>query len=217
MVDVLLVDDHLLVRRAIRGLLEAQTAYTGIKVIGEAASGEEALEQLVRLRPDVILMDLNMPGMGGLEATRKALEFRPGIKIIALTVEEEGPYPRWMLDSGVAGYLSKGCQEDELIQAIRLAMRGDCHVTPKIARQLAETGDKAADPLARLSHRERQILIMMVEGKKPGEIAHHLGLNVKTVSTYKGRLRDKLGCVSDIELFRMALDHGISTPSLPDR
>ncbi|MCG5500554.1 response regulator [Ectothiorhodospira lacustris] len=213
MVDVMLVDDHLLVRRAIRGLLEAQTERTGIKVVGEAASGEEALEQLVRLRPDVVLMDLNMPGMGGLEATRKALALRPGLKVIALTVEEEGPYPRWMLDTGVAGYLSKGCQEDELLQAIRLAMRGDRHVTPRVARQLAETGGGAVDPLARLSHRERQILVLMVEGHRPQEIANRLGLNVKTVSTYKARLREKLGCASDMELFRMAIDRGIISPS----
>ncbi|WP_246828354.1 response regulator transcription factor [Ectothiorhodospira sp. PHS-1] len=212
LVDVLLVDDHLLVRRAIRGLLNAQTERTGIKVVGEAASGEEALEQLSRLRPDVVLMDLNMPGMGGLEATRKALALRPGLKVIALTVEEDGPHVGWMLDSGVAGYLSKGAGEEELVHAIRVAMQGDRHVTPSVARKLAQTDAGEPDPMTRLSHRERQILMLLVAGKKPGEIAAALDLNVKTVSTYKARLREKLGCASDMELFRMASDRGIMAP-----
>ncbi|SEQ05542.1 two-component system, NarL family, invasion response regulator UvrY [Ectothiorhodospira magna] len=212
MVDVLLVDDHLLVRRAIRGLLDAQTDRTGIKVVGEAASGEEALEQLSRLRPDVVLMDLNMPGMGGLEATRKALALQPGLKVIALTVEEDGPHVGWMLDSGVAGYLSKGAGEDELVHAIRLAMRGDRHVTPSVAKKLAQTDVGDPDPMTRLSYRERQILMLLVAGKKPGEIAAALDLNVKTVSTYKARLRDKLGCGSDLALYRMAIDRGIMAP-----
>lgn len=213
MVDVLLVDDHELVRIGIRGLLESRSAQTGIHVVGEAGSGEEALEQLPRLRPDVLLLDLNMPGMGGLETTRQVLARYPGTKVIVLTVQDEGPFPRWLMDSGASGYLTKGCQVDELIGAIGLAVRGDRHVSPKIAHQLSggdSTGTK--DALARLSPRERQILVLLVKGCKQQQIANELGVHVKTVSTYKARLRDKLECSSDIELLRMAMDHGITAP-----
>lgn len=217
MVDVLLVDDHELVRIGIRGLLESRSAQTGIHVVGEAGSGEEALEQLPRLRPDVVLLDLNMPGMGGLETTRQVLAHYPGTKVIVLTVQDEGPFPRWLMDSGASGYLTKGCQVDELIEAIGLAMRGDRHVSPKIAYQLSDgEGAGTTDALARLSPRERQILVLLVKGCKQQQIASELGVNVKTVSTYKARLRDKLECSSDIELLRMAMDHGITAPDPSD-
>lgn len=213
MVDVLLVDDHELVRIGIRGLLESRAAQTGIHVVGEAGSGEEALTKLPRLRPDVVLLDLNMPGMGGLETTRQVLAQYPGTKVIVLTVQDEGPFPRWLMDSGASGYLTKGCQVDELIEAIRLAMRGDRHMSPKIAHHLSGgEGAEEADALARLSPRERQILVLLVKGCKQQKIASELGVNVKTVSTYKARLRDKLECSSDIELLRLAMDHGITAP-----
>ncbi|MFP4244725.1 MAG: response regulator [Ectothiorhodospira sp.] len=214
MIDVLLVDDHELVRTGIRGLLERHGEGTGIRVAGEAASGEQALELLPRLRPDVILMDLNMPGLGGLETTRRVLEMDPRMKVIVLTVQDEGPYPRWLMDSGAFGYLTKGCPVDELIHAITTAMRGDRHVSPRFHEQLApETISRS--PLSRLSPRERQILLLHMRGLRQQEIAEELGVKVKTVSTYKARLREKLGCESDMDLLRLAVDQGITQSSPP--
>lgn len=214
MIDVLLVDDHELVRTGVRGLLERHGEPAGIHVVGEAASGEEALEVLPRLRPDVILMDLNMPGLGGLETTRRVLASDPRVKVIVLTVQDEGPYPRWLLDSGAAGYLTKGCPVEELIHAVTTAMRGDRHVSPRFHEQL-DAQALPPGPLDRLSPRERQILLLLVHGLRQQEIAAELGVNVKTVSTYKARLREKLGCESDMDLLRLAMEQGITRSHSP--
>ncbi|WP_338081747.1 response regulator [Ectothiorhodospira mobilis] len=214
MIDILLVDDHELVRTGVRGLLERHGEPAGIRVAGEAASGEEALELLPRLRPDVILMDLNMPGLGGLESTRRVLESDPRVKVIVLTVQDEGPYPRWLLDSGAAGYLTKGCPVEELIHAVTTAMRGDRHVSPRFHEQL-DSQALPPGPLDRLSPRERQILLLLVQGLRQQEIAAELGVNVKTVSTYKARLREKLGCESDMDLLRLAMEQGITRSHSP--
>ena len=134
MISVLLVDDHDLVRNGIRRMLQD---VTGIKVIAEASSGEESLPLVRQHNPHVVLMDLKMPGIGGLEATRKLLRFNPDLKILMLTVCGDEPYPSRMLESGVSGYLTKECDIEELIRAIRTANAGQCYLSPKIAQSLA--------------------------------------------------------------------------------
>jgi two-component system, NarL family, invasion response regulator UvrY len=213
MIDVLLVDDHELVRLGIRGLLTDRMTHTGIYVVGEAGTGEEALEQARKLRPDVVLMDLNMPGIGGLEATRQMVRNQPGIKVLVLTATDEGPFPRWMLEVGAAGYLTKGCRIEEMIAAIQGAVRGERHISPEVAQRLAVENSSGADrdtnPFDRLSHRERQILLMLLQGQNAQIISDTLNISPKTVSTYKCRVLEKLGLSTDLELLTLAMRHGL--------
>ena len=213
MIDLLLVDDHELVRMGIRGLLTDRITQTGIYVVGEAGTGEEALEQARRLRPDVVLMDLNMPGMGGLEATRQMVRDQPGIKVLVLTATDEGPFPRWMLEVGAAGYLTKGCRIEEMIAAIQGVVRGERHISPEVAQRLAVENTSGsnhdANPFDRLSHRERQILLMFLQGRNPQVISDTLNISTKTVSTYKCRVLEKLGLSTDMELLTLAMRHGL--------
>jgi two-component system, NarL family, invasion response regulator UvrY len=213
MIDLLLVDDHELVRLGIRGLLSERATTTGIYVVGEAGTGEEALDMARRLRPDVVLMDLNMPGIGGLEATRQIVRNQPGVKVLVLTATDEGPFPRWMLEVGAAGYLTKGCRIEEMIAAIQGAVRGERHISPEVAQRLAVENacgkDPHGNPFDRLSHRERQILLMILKGQKPQIISDALNISPKTVSTYKCRMLDKLGLSTDLELLTLAMRHGL--------
>jgi two-component system, NarL family, invasion response regulator UvrY len=213
MIDLLLVDDHELVRHGIRGLLSERATTTGIYVVGEAGTGEEALDLARRLRPDVVLMDLSMPGIGGLEATRQIVRNQPGVKVLVLTATDEGPFPRWVLEVGAAGYLTKGCRIEEMIAAIQGAVRGERHISPEVAQRLAIENacgtDRHANPFDRLSHRERQILLMFLKGQKPQIISDALNISPKTVSTYKCRMLDKLGLSTDMELLTLAIRHGL--------
>ncbi|WP_018952404.1 response regulator [Thioalkalivibrio sulfidiphilus] len=211
MIDVLLVDDHELVRMGIRGLLDERAAVTGIQVVGEASSGEEALLEAKRLKPDVVLMDINMPGIGGLVATRRIVEAQPSVKVLVLTAMDEGPVPRWVLEAGASGYLTKGCRIEEMIAAIQGAMQGERHISPAVAQRLALGGiDRdQANPFDELSGRERQILLMILQGQTPQAIATALNISPKTVSTYKCRVMGKLGISNDLQLVTLAAQHGL--------
>ena len=211
LIDVMLVDDHDLVRMGIRGLLEERTAVTGIQVVGEANSGEQALDELHKVSPDVVLMDLNMPGMGGLEATRRMVQAKPGIKVLVLTAMDEGPVPRWVLEAGASGYLTKGCRIEEMIAAIHGAVQGERHISPAVAQRLALSGRDTGDenPFDELSRRERQILLMILQGLSHQAISATLDISPKTVSTYKCRVLAKLRVNSDLQLVTLAARHGL--------
>jgi two-component system invasion response regulator UvrY len=206
MIRVVLVDDHQLVRSGIRRLLDDAD---DIEVCGEASSGEEALKLVKQLRPEVVLMDVNMPGIGGLEATRKLLRIDEKIKIIALTVHVDEPYPSRLMEAGALGYLTKGCDEDEIVTAIHTVHRGDRYIGADIARQMALSGlsGKNRNPFDRLSQREVQVMMMITRGHKVQEISDVLCLSPKTVSTYRYRLYEKLGVENDVELTHLALRH----------
>lgn len=208
MINVLLADDHELVRSGIKHLLDEQS---DIRVIAEAATGEEAI-QLVRQRePDVVLMDVNMPGMGGIEATRKLLQSFPKLKIIALTVHTNDPFPVRLLRAGAMGYLTKGSPVGEMIEAIRQVYRGEKYVSSEIAKTLALSllpGGEGS-PFDKLSQREMQVMLMVTQGKSIQEISDMLCLSPKTISTYRYRLYDKLGVDNDVELTRLAMRYGI--------
>lgn len=208
MIRVLLVDDHQLVRTGIRRLLDDAADLT---VVGEADCGEEALRLAREQRPDVILMDVNMPGIGGLEATRKLLRIDPEVRIIALTVHVDEPYPSRLLEAGALGYLTKDCNEAEIIKAIRTVSRGRRYISADIAQQMALSGldGGAKNPFARLSQREIQVMLMVTEGNRLQEISDRLCLSPKTVSTYRYRLYEKLGVSNDVELTRLAIRHGL--------
>lgn len=211
MIDILLVDDHDLVRMGVRRLLEEHGAATGIRVVGEAASGEEALNLVRTLHPQVVLLDLSMPGIGGIAAMQRILQTRPATRIIILTGLTEGPVPRRVLEYGAAGYLTKGCGVEEMIAAITAVARGERHLSHEIAQNLALTLVDGADasPIERLSERELSVLTLLAQGYRPGEIATMLSLSPKTVSTYKSRIFEKLGVGGTGELLQLAFRLGL--------
>lgn len=205
---VVLVDDHQLVRTGIRRLLSDTEE---LEVVGEAGSGEDALRLVRETRPDVVLMDVNMPGIGGLEATRKLLRVDPELRIIALTIHVEEPYPSRLMEAGAMGYITKGCNEGEITDAIRAVMRGERYIGADIAQQMALAGfDGTRDGgLDKLSQREMQVMMMVTQGYKMQEISDTLCLSPKTISTYRYRLYEKLGVETDVELTHLAIRHGM--------
>lgn len=211
-ITVLLVDDHDLVRLGIRRLL---ADIEGIQVVGEAKSGEDAVIQARQLQPDVILMDVKMPGIGGLEATKRILRQNPDSKILAVTVYGEEPYPSMVLQAGATGYLTKGASVEEMVQAIRAVYAGKRYLSPEVAQQLAlkHLSDQGASPFDILSEREMQILIMITSGQKVQEISEQLHFSPKTVNSYRYRMFEKLNVSSDVELTHLAIRHNlIDTP-----
>jgi two-component system, NarL family, invasion response regulator UvrY len=208
MTKVMLVDDHDLVRTGIKRLLED---HPNIEIVGEAVSGEEALQQVSVYDPDVVLMDINMPGIGGLEATRKLLQRKPQLKIIVVTMHDDDLFPQRFLKAGALGYITKGAKVEEMLQAIRTVMANKRYLSPAIAQQIAlgQVGEEVTSPFDNLSERELQVLLMMMDGQSIGAISETLCLSPKTVSTYRTRLYAKLGVQNDIELARLALLHGV--------
>ncbi|AGZ35877.1 two-component system response regulator UvrY [Pseudomonas sp. SWI6] len=212
MIRVLVVDDHDLVRTGITRML---ADIDGLQVVGEADSGESALKQVRELKPDVVLMDVKMPGIGGLEATRKLLRSHPDIKVVAVTVCEEDPFPTRLMQAGAAGYLTKGAGLDEMVQAIRLAFAGQRYISPQIAQQLAlKSFQPQGSPFDALSEREIQIALMIVGCQKVQIISDKLCLSPKTVNTYRYRIFEKLSVTSDVELTLLAVRHGMVDASL---
>ena len=215
MIKVMLVDDHDLVRTGIKRLLEDQA---NINIVAEATSGEQALEQVSEKDPDVVLMDINMPGIGGLEATRKLLQRKPELKIIVVTMHEDDMFAQRLLKAGAMGYLTKGAQVDEILQAVQAVMEGHRYLSTSIAQQLAlsQMAEEDSSPFESLSERELQVLLMMMDGHTISAISEKLCLSPKTVSTYRTRLYSKLGVQNDIELARLALQYGVveSVPNI---
>ncbi|MBA1190676.1 UvrY/SirA/GacA family response regulator transcription factor [Pseudomonas entomophila] len=212
MIRVLVVDDHDLVRSGITRML---ADIDGLEVIGEADSGEAALKAVRESKPDVVLMDVKMPGIGGLEATRKLLRSHPDIKVVAVTACEEDPFPTRLLQAGAAGYLTKGAGLEEMVQAIRLAFAGQRYISPQIAQQLAlKPYQSQSSPFDALSEREIQIALMIVGCQKVQIISDKLCLSPKTVNTYRYRIYEKLSVSSDVELTLLAVRHGMVDASL---
>ncbi|RJG48742.1 UvrY/SirA/GacA family response regulator transcription factor [Motilimonas pumila] len=208
MINVFLVDDHELVRTGIRRILED---VRGIKVVGEAESGEAAVQWCRENDPDVILMDMNMPGIGGLEATRKILRYNPDVKIIVLTIHTENPFPTKVMQAGASGYLTKGAGPEEVMNAIRMVNSGQRYLSPEIAQQmaLAQFSPDEDNPFKNLSERELQIMLMITKGQKVTDISEQLSLSPKTVNSYRYRLFNKLDISGDVELTHLAIRHGM--------
>lgn len=209
MIRVLVVDDHDLVRTGITRML---ADIDGLQVVGEACTGEEALLKVRELKPDVVLMDVKMPGIGGLEATRKLMRSHPDIKVVAVTVCEDEPFPTRLLQAGAAGYLTKGAALDEMVQTIRLVFAGQRYIDPQIAQQLALKSfqpQNSGSPFDMLSEREIQIALMIANCHKVQNISDKLCLSPKTVNTYRYRIFEKLSITSDVELALLAVRHGM--------
>lgn len=208
MINVLIVDDHELVRVGIKKLLAGAS---DIKIIGEAESGEVAVRMVRELKPDVVLMDLKMPGIGGLEATHKLMRVNPNIKVLVVTSCDEEPFPYRLVRAGAAGYVTKNANIDELVGAIRKVHGGQPYITPEIAQQMAlrQVSDASKSPFAELSERELQVMWMITHGNRVQEIADKLCLSPKTVNTYRYRLFEKLNVKNDVELTHLALRYGM--------
>ncbi|NVK37814.1 MAG: UvrY/SirA/GacA family response regulator transcription factor [Gammaproteobacteria bacterium] len=209
MIRVLVVDDHDLVRMGIVSLLSGSNK---IQVVAEASSGEEAIELAKHHEPDVVLMDIRMPGMGGLEATRKLLRQNEDVRVIAVTACAEDPFASRLLQAGAAGYMTKGATADEMIMAVLKVKSGQRYISPEIAQRMALkpfATQEDACPFDLLSDREMQISILIVNCVKVQEISDQLFLSPKTVNTYRYRIFEKLDITSDVELTRLAIRHGI--------
>ncbi len=208
MISVLLTDDHALVRTGIRRLLEDSKQ---VKIVGEANCGEDSLKLAQELKPDVILMDVNMPGIGGVEACRHILQRNPAQKIIVLTIHNEQTFPKRMLEIGAKGYLTKECGVDEMLEAIRKVYQGGAYIAPSIAQQLALSllPGNERNPIDRLSRREFQVMLMISHGLTNAEISEKLCLSPKTISTYRLRLLEKLGAQNEVDLVKIAVEQGM--------
>jgi len=211
MIKVVIVDDHDVVRFGIRRLLEDVNE---IEVIGECCNGEQAVEFAKTQSIDVFLMDIQMPGLGGIEATKIIDELDVDVKIIVISGLNDDPLAISMLKSGASGYLSKGASVDEMVRAIREVADNGTYISPEIAQKIAlssicDDDDEDCNPFDVISDREMQIAMMIFHCKKVAEIADKLCLSPKTVNSYRYRMFEKLGVDSDVELTLLAVKHKI--------
>ncbi len=210
MTTLLLADDHAVLRSGLKLLLQSQPDF---QVVGEAASGIETLALAERLQPDLILLDLSMPQLGGLDALPTLKKLCPAAKILILTMHDDPEYLRTALKSGASGYVLKKAADSELISAIRAVLRGEMYVHPSMTRSLLEDmlpkSATAPDAWETLSEREREVLRLVALGHTSAEIASQLNLSDKTVETYRARGMEKLGLPNRAALVRFALKKGI--------
>ena len=212
MTRVLLADDHKILREGLRTLLEQES---DMQVVGEAENGRSSVKLAGELAPDVVIMDVAMPDLNGIDATRRITEAEPNAKVLALSMHSDGRYVRGMLQAGARGYILKDCAAEELTRAIRTVMSNQVYVSPGVTgtivndyvRQLSSTD---TDEPATLTRREREVLQLLAEGSSTAQIAERLHLSVKTVETHRKRIMDKLGLRSIAELTKYAIREGIT-------
>ena len=208
-IRVYLIDDHAIVRTGMRMIISGQT---DLDVVGEADSGEQALPQIRTLKPDVVLCDLHLPGLSGLEVTERIIRGDYGARVIIVSVLEDGPLPKRLIEAGASGYVGKAGDANELLRAIRDVARGKRYLAPSVAQNLALAGiGGGGSPFDECSPREIEIALMLVQGLKQQEIAKRLSLSPKTVNTHKSRMFEKLGLsISDtVGLARLAAQYGL--------
>ena len=210
-IRVYIVDDHALVRAGMRMILSAED---DIEVVGEAESGESAIPQVRRLAPDVVLCDLHLPGVSGLEVTERIVRGDHGTRVVVVSVLEDGPMPRRMIEAGASGYVGKGGNPAELIRAVRTVAAGRRFLASSVAQKLALYGmDGQQSPFEALSPREMEVAMLLTQGLRQEDIARRLSLSAKTVNTHKSRLFDKLGIRDSIALARLAGQYGLVDPA----
>jgi DNA-binding NarL/FixJ family response regulator len=207
-IRVFLIDDHALVRAGMKMILSGET---DIEVVGDADSGEEGLPQVRRLKPDVVLCDLHLPGLSGLEITERIVRGDTGARVIIVSVLEDGPLPKRLLEAGACGYIGKAGDAAELLRAVRDVARGKRYLGSSIAQNLALSSVAGgASPFDALSPRELEVAMLLVQGLRQEEIAKRLSLSAKTVNTHKSRLFEKLGVGDGIALARLAGQYGLT-------
>src|SRR3972149_1700208 len=211
-IRVLIADDHPLLRDGVRRILQDEE---DIEVVGEASDGEETVARALELSPDVVLMDISMPGIGGLEATRQVRARNPSVQVLGLTVHENSAYFFSMLEAGAAGYLlKKDATSAELLEAVRAVHREGVYLHPTVARwlirdRMSRGGGERESPLPSLTPRETEVLKLLAEGCSTREIAHQLHLSPTTVQTHRTNIMQKLNLHSRVELVKYALSRGL--------
>ena len=209
MIRILIADDHGIVRQGLRQIV---SECPDMKVMGEAASGQEALDLARKQDFDIAILDVTMPGGGGLEIIKELKAQKPGVKIIMLSMHSEEQYAIRSLRDGASAYLTKAGATDELVQAIRTVAGGKRYLTPSVAERLASyiEADSDRPPHERLSDRELQVLVFLGNGKSIGDIAQEVSLSAKTVSTYRTRILEKMGMKSNAQLIKYAVQHRLT-------
>jgi DNA-binding NarL/FixJ family response regulator len=206
-IRILLADDHVLVRQGFKMILSAQS---DMQIVGEATNGREAVEQGEKLQPDVVLMDVTMPELNGIEATRRLVVASPRTRVLALSMHKDAVYVREILRAGARGYLLKDSADADLIAAVRSVAKGEGYLSPAVSDAvLTDYRRHVTDPLDLLTTREREVLQMIAEGKTNKEIATTLNLSVYTIEAHRGRVMEKLNLHSTGELVRFALRSGL--------
>jgi two-component system, NarL family, invasion response regulator UvrY len=207
---VMLVDDHAVVRMGFRLLLQATD---DIEVVAEADSGESACQRVPEIRPDVVVMDIAMPGMGGIEAVKRLLAHDRELRILALSAHEDTSHPRRALKAGALGYLSKRGAPEALIEAIRTIARGRRYLDPQIAQRMAvQDLEGGGNPTEQLSEREFEVFVQLARGQSVNQIADNLKLASSTVGTHLYNIKQKLGVQNQAELTLLAVRHGLIEP-----
>lgn len=210
LINILVVDDHDLVRTGLSRILDD---IEGFSVVGTGSSGEEAMALVKELNPDVLMMDVKMPGMGGVEATKRIKLSHKDVKIIAVTSCEDELYPSKLMRAGASAYLTKRATPEEMVEAVNKVVSGKTYMSSEIAQQLAlrsSTGMQGDDsPFASLSDRELQVAMMTIRGQKPNEIAETLNVSSKTINSFRYRIFEKFSISSDVELVLFAVKHKV--------
>lgn len=209
-IRVLLADDHAILREGVRALL---TPHADLEVVGEASDGKQAIEQVEKLDPDVVIMDIAMPGLGGIEATIELKKLGKRAKVLILSQYEDREYVRRLLKVGVSGYILKKSAGAELVNAVRAVARGGLVLDPEVARVAMEESSSTApggsDPYETLTDREKQVLKLVAEGLSNKEVAETLGISVKTAMSHREKVMEKLGVHNRTELVRFAIKRGV--------
>lgn len=206
MIRVFVIDDHALIREVVKNHLKG---LPDIVVVGDAGDARAALDIIRADPPDIVILDIDMPGLDGLAMTRRIAHLKPTPKVIILTSHELEPFPSQLLKAGAKSYLTKGVSAEELVTAIRLTQQGQSYLPTKLAQRMLETEleGKQPDLFKKLKPREMEIVLMVCRGEKPSEIGKKLFLSTKTVNTYRYRILKKLGIRNDVELTNLALQH----------
>jgi two-component system invasion response regulator UvrY len=212
MIRLLIVDDHEIVRVGLRHIL---ADYPAIEIVAEAGNGETAIRLNRELWPDVVLLDICMPGLSGLETTARLKQARPELAVIILSVHANAPYPERLMGAGASAYLTKGCPVTELVQAINTVARGGRHIGSTVAQSMAlgMLPGTGASPFDELSAREMEVMLMLADGRRLADIADTMHLSPKTIATYKYRIFEKLDTRNDVAMTRMAMRYGLVAPA----
>ncbi len=205
---ILLADDHAVVRQGFRLILRTQA---DLEVVGEAANGREAVELAATLKPDIVVMDVSMPELNGIEATRRIEEVSPRTRVVALSMHKDSVYVREILRAGARAYVLKEGAEDELLAAIRAVARGEGYLAPAVSDAVLSAYRKhVGNPVDLLTSREREVLQLIAEGRTNKEVANRLKLSVYTVEAHRGKIMEKLNLHSTGELVRFAIKNGLA-------
>jgi DNA-binding NarL/FixJ family response regulator len=204
---ILLADDHAVVRQGFGRILAAQS---DMEVIGEAGNGREAVELAEQLKPDVVVMDVSMPELNGIEATRRLMKAAPRTRVLALSMHKDSVYVREILRAGAQGFLLKDANDLDLLAAVRAVGQGQGYISPSVSEAvLSDYRKHVSDPIDLLTSREREVLQLIAEGKTNKEIAAALNLSVYTVDAHRGRIMEKLNLHSTGEIVRFAMRNGL--------